>query len=1618
MIYKIGFPPIFFLKKIKYSMVKMPCGKEKKVKQKISKMIMAFAMLFSLLADNITESNALATIHSYNANTEIPAEYATQFNGYERSDVRYSSHFITNPSGGLNSNISSEYYSKYVPESALSNSSNFGKIWWQYNNVLSYQGTKVHIRFTALSWNNTSLRYAYLGCRDNGGSLGGFYPRNTKIKIDFINASTGQPISIMANFTARDFDGASNDADIEKMTIHSGIDHVYLGEWMVSSGQTIYNGRGVSVTASEKEAWATLCVNGTNIQYTYTKGGFNGLNRGEGVAPIEKRYKITTKSTNATITASISEIVKGSNKTISWTAKDGYYISSVKVDGVSQSINSYRSGSYTFSNIQANHTIEVVATAQYHITTQGTNTTITNSIYNLDPNSSKTVSWNAKDGYWLSSVVVDGVSQSITSYRNGSYTFNKINENHDVKVISNPCYTITTEVVNGNITGNQTKIDPNENRRIDFSPKDGYYISEVIVDGHAYSYKDYASSYTFNKINANHHIKVVCNPLKTIITEIENGVITKTMTGLHPDDIKDIYFNAFYEYYIESVVVDGKNIPVDDFIEGNFEFDTVVTDHTVKVVCQPKPRIITEVVNGTITPEFTVFPHEDGKTIAEASDNYYISRILIDGHEIDDFSEYKNIYIFNDVTEDHYIYVECVPIPDLTIEKTTDKETYNYKDTVQYSITLEQTVENAVAYNVNLRDSNLTKGVDIDMNSLEVSGLNEDSYTLEKNSNDFELNIKELNYNQPVQVHFNAIISDKTLVNKNIENHVYATLDHFNEQVHDCVINKILKPQLSIKKTSDKNKYNLYDDIQYEINVKQTVNGAKAFNVHISDTFPSGVNIDMDSFVVDGLEENEYTLTKDKESFNLVIQELSDEQDVTVSYVGHIANPILAGKTITNTASVTSETNTSEVTSSVTNDIYKPRLVLSKISNRDYYNVEDEATFNISIAQFVEDAIAYNVVLKDNISEGVSIDWKSLQISGLNKDNYTLQKYSDKGGFELKIKELHSNDIVNITYSARINDNFLAGGEITNSVNVTCDNNKDIVKANVTKPVLKPELSIEKITDNTKYNIKDDIEFSLRVNQTVENAIANGVIVKDFDLSEGVLLDLDTIKVEGIDSTLYTVYKDKENNTFTIYINALAYNQEIIIKVKGKIIDPTLAGKTITNSASITSSNNDKAVTDKVTVDIYKPVLEIEKTSDKESYNYKDVVTYTLELQQKTENAVAYDVVVSDILPNGVELDMNSFAFKGIDEKDIKVEETKDGFLLKIPSLKDKVSITYKATINDPKLSGTDIKNIVSVTSSNNMNVIETEVVNKVLMPVFEIEKTSDKDFYNINDTIHYTVKTKQIVEGAKAYDVVLDDSHLNKGLKFKPETIKVTGLEEDTYEIEFKDQGYYLLHLYCMNDEEIQVEYDVDVIDPMLSGQKIEHEVYISCVNNPKVEEWKSIVENVVLQPQFIIEKIPSVERAKIGDKVHYDVTFTQTQENAKAFNVVLTDCLEDNQKLDFDSIIINAKNMNKDNYVIEKTNNGFMIHFKEIEGRQTINVEYDAIITDESKSISKNIAWIESASIDRVVAQTQIDIYKEPIKEPIAIKTNDKNDFDIFIGLLCISFIGFLFIKREEKY
>ena len=71
-------------------------------------------------------------------------------------------------------------------------------------------------------------------------------------------------------------------------------------------------------------------------------------------------YKVETNVINGTITESDYEINSGENKRIIYAPKDDtYYLKKIKIDGVAQTITDNIKNSYTFSNINSNHTIEV-----------------------------------------------------------------------------------------------------------------------------------------------------------------------------------------------------------------------------------------------------------------------------------------------------------------------------------------------------------------------------------------------------------------------------------------------------------------------------------------------------------------------------------------------------------------------------------------------------------------------------------------------------------------------------------------------------------------------------------------------------------------------------------------------------------------------------------------------------------------------------------------------------------------------------------------------------------------------------------------------------------------------------------------------------------------------------------------------------------------------------------------------------------------------------------------------------------------------------------------------------------------------------------------------------------
>lgn len=120
----------------------------------------------------------------------------------------------------------------------------------------------------------------------------------------------------------------------------------------------------------------------------------------------------------------------------------------------------------------------------------------------------------------------------------GTVKFNNLPLDSNIVTVT-PYYNITTEVVNGTITGNQLNITAGQNRTINYSPNTGYMLQSITVDGIVQNWENYKNSYAFNNIRANHHIKVIYEqiPNKTItVTKIWND--ENNIYGTRPSSLK------------------------------------------------------------------------------------------------------------------------------------------------------------------------------------------------------------------------------------------------------------------------------------------------------------------------------------------------------------------------------------------------------------------------------------------------------------------------------------------------------------------------------------------------------------------------------------------------------------------------------------------------------------------------------------------------------------------------------------------------------------------------------------------------------------------------------------------------------------------------------------------------------------------------------------------------------------------------------------------------------------------------------------------------------------------------------------------------------------------------
>lgn len=394
------------------------------------------------------------------------------------------------------------------------------------------------------------------------------------------------------------------------------------------------------------------------------------------VCAAPPKCTISTSMSGGSITPS-QTVEYGDDCTVSFYPYYGYEVASVYVDG---SYVGYGLDEYTFYSVTGNHSITVYTNyTLVTVSTSITNGTITPSSTS-DKGDDFSVDFEPRSGYYVSSIKVNG-STVFTSdgtdwetseyYYGGTWEFFSVYSNQSIAVTcaAIPTFTVSTSITNGTITPSST-FAVGGDYDVVFTPKDGYYVSAVQVNGktvfsagkldtEAEFYR--GGSWSFTDVRANQSVAVTCTEL---LFEIKTSIDGGTVSGggmVKPGGSHTVTFAPGEGQVIASLTVDGENAPIGGALfGGSYTLTNVTADHTVALACaRSYYKIHVRAFHGTaMAGHYTMrVPYGyDGRVTYCGDFPGAPTALTVDGKDAP-VAGNEEEYIFYNVKEDHTVVV-------------------------------------------------------------------------------------------------------------------------------------------------------------------------------------------------------------------------------------------------------------------------------------------------------------------------------------------------------------------------------------------------------------------------------------------------------------------------------------------------------------------------------------------------------------------------------------------------------------------------------------------------------------------------------------------------------------------------------------------------------------------------------------------------------------------------------------------------------------------------------------------------------------------------------------------------------------------------------------------------
>lgn len=262
-------------------------------------------------------------------------------------------------------------------------------------------------------------------------------------------------------------------------------------------------------------------------------------------------------------------------------------------------------------------------------------------------------------GYVIDDVLVGGSSQGAVS----TYTFSNVTANGTLsatfKAVAKHVISATANA-GGTISPlGEISVNDGDSKTFTITADANWLIDQVLVDG---SDQGAIGSYTFNNVSAPHSIQAVFKelPKHTISAIAGVGGSISPSGNIQIAEGENASFDISVDlgYLIDSVLVDGVN-------QGSittYQFNTVLADHTIKVVYKEVPKFVIKATagsGGSISPigNVEVLDGDNQKFTISALSGFLIDAVLIDGSDLGALNEYT----FTSVSSNHTIEANFVP---------------------------------------------------------------------------------------------------------------------------------------------------------------------------------------------------------------------------------------------------------------------------------------------------------------------------------------------------------------------------------------------------------------------------------------------------------------------------------------------------------------------------------------------------------------------------------------------------------------------------------------------------------------------------------------------------------------------------------------------------------------------------------------------------------------------------------------------------------------------------------------------------------------------------------------------------------------------------------------------